>query len=445
MRPMRLRQCAGRAKRLAAAALTAMITGGAVFIGPPAAVAAPTIADRQRWYFDLLQIPAAQKISTGQGVVIGVVDSGVQASHPDLRGQVLAGKGVNGEAADGRSDKVAGHGTLMAGIIAGIGGGADHVAGIAPGAKILPVAVGEDKALTASVDGIRWAADNGAKVLNLSWGVDTQPSQSMIDAIGYALSKDVVVVAAAGNRGDGDSAVISPARIRGVIAVTGIGTDGGFWGAQSVEGPGAVLAAPAQDIVGASAKAQSGYGNTGGTSSAAAIVSAVAAMVRAEYPDMDAANVINRLVETADDKGPTGWDGQYGVGIVNPVAALTADIPAVDRNPLLPDADDTRDGNTAAQPAPGDSDSATGLYLAITAGVLVVLLVVVVVAVVSSRRRGRQPLPVGPPGLYPPPHGGFAPPQQGYPSYPPQHPPASGPQYPPPGSPYPPPGPPYNS
>ncbi|MDR7278538.1 S8 family serine peptidase [Catenuloplanes atrovinosus] len=459
MRPTRARRHrTGGVIRFTAATLAAMLAGGALFVSPSAAVAAPTIAERQQWYFDLLRISEAQKISNGAGVVVGVVDSGVDASHPDLQGQVLPGKGVNGEAADGRSDREDGHGTGMAGTIAGIGGGPNRMTGIAPGVKILPYAVGaDDQSMELGAAGIRWAADNGAKVINLSWGGGTVTPQYLADAVNYALSKDVVVVAAAGNLSEGAREVITPARIRGVIAVTGIGTDGAFWAAQSAQGRGAVLSAPAQDIIGPQppALSESGYGIGGGTSAAAAIVSGVAAMVRAKYPDLDAANVIERLIRTADDKGPEGWDGQYGDGIVNPVAALTEDVPAVDRNPLL--GDDT-DGGTAAEPAPEDDGLAGNTVLLIAGGICLLLVVVVVVAIIAAASRGNKrrpgpPMPVGAPGPYPqpgpyPPQQGGYPPQQGSPGYPPpqpgppgyppqqQYPPQPGPQYPPPGPPY---------
>ena len=476
MRPIRARRGTGGVIRFTAAALAAMLAGGgALFAAPSAAVAAPTIAERQKWYFDLLKIPEAQKISTGEGVVVGLVDSGADVSHPDLQGKVLPGKGVGGEAADGRSDRVDGHGTGMAGTIAGNGGGPNRMTGIAPGVRILPYATGDVETLDIGAEGLRWAADNGAKVVNLSWGADVEtPPQFMVDAVNYALSKDVVIVAAAGNVSEGHTRVVTPARIPGVIGVTGIGTDGAFWGAQSTQGRGAVLSAPAQEIIGPQplALSDSGYGLGGGTSAAAAIVSGVAAMVRAKYPDLDAANVIERLIRTADDKGPQGWDGQYGDGIVNPVAALTEDVPAVDRNPLLPDVDPA-DGGAAAEPAPDGDGAGNSGPLLIVGGLCLIGVVLAVVVIVAASRGRRRPAPPGAPGPYPqagqypqpgphpqagqypqpgpypsagpyppqqggypPQHGGY-PPQQGHPGYPPpQYPPAPGPQYPPPGPPH---------
>ncbi|MFI5844342.1 S8 family serine peptidase [Catenuloplanes sp. NPDC051500] len=457
MKPTRGRRRAGGALRFAAATLAMTLAGGGALFVAPTAAYADTVAQGQKWYLDLLKISEAHKISTGKGVTVGVVDSGVDASHPDLAGQVLAGAGTSGLASDGLSD-LDGHGTGIAAIIAGKGGGANHVLGIAPGAKILPYAAldASGKAVgTGSVDGIRWAADKGVKVLNLSYGAAGEPTAAEVEAINYALGKDVVVIAGAGNISAGDTEVISPAKIRGVVGVTGIGTDGNFWAAGSVQGRGAVLSAPGQKVIsaGAPSAGKTPYITTDGTSSSAAIVSGIAALVRAKYPDMDANNVINRLIKTADDKGAKGWDGQYGDGIVDPVAALTADVPTVDRNPLLPKGD----GGAAASQAPAQGqpadkeDGGLGVSLEgdpmplyIVGGLLVVLVIFVVVMVAVRSGRKKTPSPAFaqqgyPQQGYPPQQQGYGPPpQQGYPQQqgfpPPQggYPPAPGPQYPPP-------------
>ncbi|MGA8114821.1 MAG: S8 family serine peptidase [Actinocatenispora sp.] len=121
----------------------------------------------------------------------------------------------------------------------------------------------------------------------------------------------------------------------GVVTVAGTGRGGSFW-TGSVHGPRVSIAAPAKDIVSSAAPAQSstGYASGVGTSASAAIVSGVVALIRARYPKLNAANVINRLVKTSDDKGPKGRDGKYGFGVVDPVAALTAAVPFTSVNPL---------------------------------------------------------------------------------------------------------------
>ncbi|MET0419352.1 MAG: S8 family serine peptidase [Actinoplanes sp.] len=331
-----------------------------VTVAPAPAQAADTVRGLQ-WYLDYLKIPQAHKITKGAGVVVAVVDTGVEASHPDLRGQVLAGHATNAAAApDGRrdDDKVKGHGTSMAGIVAGRGGGSMHELGIAPTAKILPVSMTARFNDQDVVLGVRWAADNGADVINLSLGsANDVAGPDLVDAINYALSKDAVVVASAGNVEQGDREVGSPANIPGVIAVTGFDKRGGFF-AGSVQGPETVVAGPMESIIAPAPKAVSpnGYSVASGTSSAAAIISGVVALIRSKYPNLDAANVINRLIKTARDAGPPGRDPQFGFGTVDLMAALTRSVPAVTANPLLEGAavSPTRPGG-AARPG-GDDD-----------------------------------------------------------------------------------------
>ncbi|MEU7840188.1 S8 family serine peptidase [Micromonospora sp. NPDC049114] len=416
----------------------------AVTVAPAPAQAADTVRGIQQWYLDYLKISAAHKITKGAGVVVAVVDTGVEASHPDLRGQVLAGHGTNAMAPpDGRrdDDKVKGHGTAMAGIIAGRGGGEMHVLGIAPAAKILPVAMGANFNEQDMVLGIRWAADNGADVINLSLGSGNRAaSPDVVDAVNYALSKDAVVVASAGNVEQGDRQVTSPANIPGVVAVSGFGKQGGFF-AGSVQGPETVIASPMDSIIAPAPEGVSpnGYGLGSGTSSAAALISGVVALVRSEYPKLDAANVVNRLIRTARDAGRAGRDPQFGFGRVDPVAALTRSVPAVTANPLLEGAGrpagPTRTGSAAR---PGDDDGpAVEFGVSNKAGAIVqvglclgVPIIGLIVLLVVLRRRRRRPSPaaVGPypgaPGMPPPgwpatqpTPAGYGPPPQPVPGY----------------------------
>ncbi|MEV1109011.1 S8 family serine peptidase [Micromonospora sp. NPDC049751] len=429
----------------------------AVTVAPTPARAADTVRGLQ-WYLDYLKIPAAHQITKGAGVVVAVVDTGVEASHPDLRGQVLAGHGTNPLAApDGRrdDDKVKGHGTSMAGIIAGRGGGAMHELGIAPAAKILPVSTGADSDGQDVVLGVRWAADNGADIINLSLGDEGAAPPELVDAINYALSKDVVVVASAGNTEQGDRQVIAPANIPGVVAVSGFDKRGGF-SSGSVQGPETVLASPMESIIAPAPKAVSpnGYTVASGTSPAAAIISGVVALIRAKYPKLDAPNVISRLIETARDAGPAGRDPQFGFGRVDPVAALTRSVPTVTANPLLK-------GEAAGPTGPGratrpgeDDGPAVEFGVSNKAGAIVqlglclgvpIIGLIVLFVVLRRRKRRTPPAAVGPypgaPGMPPPgwpatqsPPAGYGPPQQPGPGYGPA-PGQPGPGYPPPGHP----------
>ncbi|MEU8180001.1 S8 family serine peptidase [Micromonospora sp. NPDC049044] len=452
-KPFRSARAVGAAALALCAALAPAVT-----VMPTPARAADTVRGYQ-WYLDYLKIPAAHKITKGAGVVVAVVDSGVEANHPDLRGQVLAGHGTNAMAArDGRrdDDKEKGHGTSMAGIIAGRGGGNMHVLGIAPAAKILPVSTGANFDSQDVLLGVRWAADNGADVINLSLGDEGTAPPELVDAINYALSKDAVVVASAGNIEQGDRQVIAPANIPGVIAVSGFDKRGGFF-AGSVQGPEVVIASPMESIIRPAPKVVSpnGYSLGSGTSSAAAIISGVVALIRAEYPKLDAPNVINRLIETARDAGPAGRDPQFGFGRVDPIAALTRSVPAVTANPLLKGEapGPTRPGR--ATPPGDDAGPAIEFGVSNKAGAIVqvglclgvpIIGLVVLLVVLRRRKRRTPPATVAPypgaPGMPPPGWPASHPPAAGYSPPPvPGHSPPPVPGHGPPGQPgYPPSG-----
>ncbi|MEU6072902.1 S8 family serine peptidase [Micromonospora sp. NPDC047074] len=425
---MRARKPSRPKLRLAVAVLALAVGAGSGPLAAPAPARADTVRGLQ-WYLDTLKIPDAHKITKGKGVTVAVIDTGVNANLPDLRGQVLPGKGVAaGTAADGRrdDDTKAAHGSAMAGIIASRGGGAMRHLGIAPEAKILPVAMGNSFDSGDLASGIRWAADAGAGVISMSVGTGTAATPEEVAAVRYALDKDVVLVASAGNRKQNDRVVTSPANIPGVIAVTGLAKNGNFF-AESVTGREAVLAAPMEKIISprSASVSSNGYGIGSGTSDAAAIVSGVAALVRAKHPDLDAANVVNRLVRTARDKGPTGRDAQYGFGAVDPIAALTRSVPAVDKHPLLGAATGADPSAGAATPS-ADDGPAVSISMkkdsgALVQGALCLLVpIALVILVIVLVRRSRRKVTAGPPG-FPPPGG----PQTGPPGYPPP----GGPQF----------------
>jgi len=299
--------------------------------GAPAAGHADDIRD-DMWHLKYLQATKVQAITQGEGVTVAVVDSGVDGNHPDLKGNVEEGS-------YGSWDDRQGHGTAMASLIAGHGhgpGNRDGVLGLAPEAHILPILSGKASGRGGPEDmvsRIHWTTDHGADVINISEGGAGRVKR-VCDAVKYALSKDVVVVAAAGNTTQGDTKVASPANCPGVIAASGTDQDGNFTDA-SVQGHEVVLAAPATDIVGAGLRSRTGYIVGTGTSGASALISGTVALIRSKYPDSTAADVIQRLISTADDRGPKGRDPRYGFGIVDPLKALTADVPKVDHNPLL--------------------------------------------------------------------------------------------------------------
>ncbi|MFF7216224.1 type VII secretion-associated serine protease mycosin [Streptomyces sp. NPDC008238] len=301
----------------------------------------PAHADAVRdadWALDALHAQEAWQRTKGEGVTVAVLDTGVDATHPDLSGQVLEGKDMVGFGARRGDAAWARHGTGMAGIIAGHGhgpGGSDGVLGIAPEARILPVRViledkdpQRKKARTtrgsALADGIRWAADHGADVINLSLGDDSRtahPEAQEDDAIQYALRKGVVVVASAGNGGEQGNRASYPAAYPGVIAVAAVDRYGSR-AAFSTRRWYATVAAPGVDVVIADPNRR--YYEGWGTSTASAYVSGTAALVRSAYPRLSPAQVKRLLADTARSTPAGGRDDAVGHGLVDPAAALKA-------------------------------------------------------------------------------------------------------------------------
>ncbi|MCX5608899.1 type VII secretion-associated serine protease mycosin [Streptomyces sp. NBC_00047] len=314
----------GAAALAAAAVLTAVTAAPA---------AADTIRDRQ-WGLLALRAEEAWGTTRGDGVTVAVLDTGVDDSHPDLAGRVLEGHDLIGMGA-GRGDRAwARHGTAMASIIAGHGHGSGQgVLGIAPQAKILPIRVileegdpgraqARDSKGGALADGIRWAADHGADVINLSLGDDSDSAHHEAgedEAVQYALTKGVVVVASAGNGGESGDRVSYPAAYPGVIAVTAVdrrGKKAKF----STRNWYATVSAPGVDVV--IADPDRSYYEGWGTSAAAAFVSGAAALVKAAHPDLSPAQIKKLLEDTASDSPAGGRDDARGHGMVDPAAAL---------------------------------------------------------------------------------------------------------------------------
>nr|WP_250000734.1 type VII secretion-associated serine protease mycosin [Actinoplanes sp. M2I2] len=361
-----------RGRRVAAAA-----TAGFFALGlpvAPAAQAAPSFAPvafraepsplegdsvrADEWHLGTLDVAEAWSYSDGAGITVAVIDSGVDADHPDLRGQVLPGLDLVNAKGDGDTDLV-GHGTTVSGIIAGRNDDTAGVVGIAPKAKILPERVlDEDNRYSDALivaQGVRWAVDHGAKVINLSLGGNGS-SAALAAALDYAFAKDVVVVACTGNTSaSSTSGVWYPAREPGVIAVAGMERDSTALWSGSITGKETVVTAPATQLVGANTGGD--YWKVQGTSFAAPMVSATAALIRSRWPDMPAGEVINRIIRTAKDKGPVGRDTQFGFGLIDPVGALTASVPPIFENPL-DDAPSPGVARFGSAPVPGQAQSA---------------------------------------------------------------------------------------
>ncbi|MDP9797583.1 type VII secretion-associated serine protease mycosin [Catenuloplanes nepalensis] len=426
--------------RFASALATVVVLGSTVLLAPGSAQAAApqTIGEYQKWYYDdYLKIPEVQKAagSKGAGVTIALIDSGVDTSRPDLRGADLRDGGGYGNSGAGKSglEDAGYHGTVMAGILVGQGTDDSHVKGIAPEATLLSISVGlESQGKTTHSEAIRAAVDQGADIINMSiTRVNVTGDLTFInpldrEAAEYALSKGVIIVAGAGNAETTGPVIGPPANIPGVLAVSGLDKDGGFWSG-GARGPEAGIAAPAVDIFSVQPEGYdpSGYGTGTGTSAATAIVSGVAALIKAKHPDLDAANLINRLTATARDEGAPGRDDQFGFGAIDALAAVNADVPAVTENPAGDPMDGVA-GDTAAE-AEEESPLARYLWVLIAAAVAVVLLIVVIAVVTSRRKRPAAPVTGYPPPGHQPP--GHQPPVYQPPGYPQQPPPPPPPGY----------------
>ncbi|MFF4057926.1 type VII secretion-associated serine protease mycosin [Streptomyces sp. NPDC001668] len=319
------------------AGLLSVLLAASVALVPPTAAHADGIRAKQ-WALDAMHTQQAWQTTKGAGVTVAVLDTGVENDHPDLVGNVLTGKDMIGFGAVRGQRAWARHGTAMAGIIAGHGhgvGNGDGVMGIAPEAKILPVRVileDGDPARTkarntrgnALAEGIRWAADHGADVINLSLGDDSasaHPEAGEDDAVQYALKKGAVVVASAGNGGEKGDHISYPAAYPGVIAATAVdkfGTRASF----STRRWYATVAAPGDDVV--IADPDHKYYEGWGTSAASAFVSGAVALVKAAHPDLTPAQIKRLLEDTARNAPAGGRDDSRGFGFIDPAAALKA-------------------------------------------------------------------------------------------------------------------------
>jgi subtilisin family serine protease len=272
-----------------------------------------------QWGLTAIGAEGAWGITRGAGVTVAVLDSGVDDTHPDLAGRLLPAADLID---DGLTGDPFGHGTRIAGIIAGVMDGAG-IAGAASGVRILPVRVlaadGEgDQNRTAR--GIRAAVAAGAQVINLSLSSQTE-SPAQADAIRYALEEGVTVVAAAGNRRDAGSPTVYPAAYPGVVGVSSVGR--GLRGSEFASlGSSIDLVAPGERVV--STEVGGGWGREDGTSLAAAFVTAGAALVRAANPTLSRAEVDEILLATARDLGPRGRDDTFGHGLLRVDRAVRA-------------------------------------------------------------------------------------------------------------------------
>jgi type VII secretion-associated serine protease mycosin len=353
---------------------------------------APTSEIRSsQWFLAYLNIPQVHAVSTGAGIIVGLPDSGVDP-HPDLKLNLLKGiDTIPGGDGIGHVDQL-GHGTQMAGLIAAHGQkNAAGALGVAPAAKLLPAKVSgstdTEEGLGAA---IAWAAEKGARVINVSSG--SAPSDELEEAIRAAAASSALIVAAAGNR-EKYPFMQYPASYDGVLAVGAIDRQGKH-AEFSVRDAKISLCAPGVEIVTTGRNAS--YRDTDGTSGATAIVSGAAALVRSKFPELSAREVIHRLTATATDIGPPGRDDECGFGVLNIVKALTAEVPPLGStaNPstapsraVTPSTSEDASMPAAESPRP---DSGGAALLAVVSGGAAIIAIGTLLAFVASRRR-RQP------------------------------------------------------
>lgn len=296
----------------------------------------------QQWHLDAMKADDIWKISTGKGITVAVIDTGVNRI-PELEGQVLPGAVFPvGDAEGDKDNDYGGHGTTMAAIIAGTGKhpSGDGAYGLAPGAKILPIRVPNmlDGRKTPSwVAAIRYAADSDAKIINISQAIDGKPEddRDRAEAVKYALSKGKLIFAGAGN--DGNRTVLYPAATPGVVGVGAVDAKGEPT-KESQQGPHIDMTAPGIDIVTA-CTSKTGLCKNHGTSDATALASASAALLWSAHPDWTNNQVLRVLLNTAGKPVDGSQRNDFvGYGVVRPrVAVPTPGDPGPANEFPLPD------------------------------------------------------------------------------------------------------------
>ena len=297
-----------------------------------------------QWHLSKINAPAAWDLAQGQGVTIAILDTGVAASHPDLAANLVPGWNVYGNNAD--TSDPHGHGTAVAGAAAAVFNNGKGVASVAGAAKIMPVRIADANAYaywSTVAQGLTWAADNGARVANISY-VGVAGSASVQSAAQYMKSKGGLVVVCAGNNGKDEG--ITPTSTMIPVSATNSADAKTSW---SSYGQFVAVSAPGQDIW--TTTRSGSYQAWWGTSMASPVVAGVLASMMAAKPTLSAAQVESLLFSTAVDLGTAGRDSLYGYGRVDAHAAVAAAASAVAVDTQAP---------TVGITSPGASSSVNG-------------------------------------------------------------------------------------
>lgn len=312
-------------------------------VTPPAVETDPVRA--AEYWLDEYGVRTAWETTKGKGTTIAIIDTGIGRNPVEFSGAVVGGADFSGTgSSDGRTPVGAvdgNHGSWVASLAAARGTGAETgMIGVAPEASLLSISIGFGAASSVPfvqqvADAMTWAVDHGADVINLSFTTNTLTWDPLWDtAFQYAFDHDVVVVVAAGNRGTGTDQVGAPATIPGVLTVGGVNRAGAASVEASTQGITIGISAPSEQLLGVSADGQ--IVEWSGTSGAAPLVAGIAALVRSAHPELDANNVINRILKTAKPAAGASRvpDPTYGFGLIDAAAAVSASVPTVSASPL---------------------------------------------------------------------------------------------------------------
>ncbi|MDO9628283.1 MAG: S8 family serine peptidase [Acholeplasmataceae bacterium] len=294
----------------------------------------PTNVDpymKDQYALDLMNVHAAWLETVGSAdIVIAIIDTGIDINHDEFIGRISVLSYNSRTKQVGISYVVDdnGHGTLIAGVIGAIKDNSKGIAGIVQNSKLMVIKANnlddpttdndESKSFTDAsiIEGIYYAADQGAHVINMSLG-SSSANSLMQQAIHYARTKGVILVAASGN--DGASTKFYPASFDGVISVSAVKEDGNIWELSNyndkvdLSAPGALILSTAMN---------NGYATASGTSLAAPQVTGIIALMLSYFTEFDSNQIIQQLISSATDKGTVGYDVYYGHGTVNAAAAL---------------------------------------------------------------------------------------------------------------------------
>ena len=334
------------------------------------------------WAQQLLAPERTWSTTRGDGITVAVVDSGVDATSPQLAGAVLPGVDISAPGAGPADTDCLGHGTFVAGIIAARPAAGTGFSGVAPGAAILPIRdtnTDDHGAPATMARGIRAAADAHAGVINVSASTNSDDPE-LRAAVVHAQRHDSLVVAAAANNAERGNPTPYPASYPGVLAVGAVDHTGAT-AAFSQTGGFLGLVAPGVDVIGPGPGGP-GQWQQSGTSFATPFVSGAAALVRSYRPELSAAEVGHRLEATATRPSVPVPDAAVGWGTVNPYAAVTA---------VLGERGAGRVVAPAPRPRPDHAAAARVVVLcATTTGALVCLAVIAAAISPRGKRRGRR-------------------------------------------------------